>query len=117
TGSPENGDKPVNHVLPAWDLMTGAYAAFSALAAERHRRFTGEGQEVTVPLSDIALASLGHMGQIAEVLTEGDRPRMGNVLYGAFGRDFTTSDGQRLMVVAITSKQWSELVKALQLED
>lgn len=116
TGSPDNGDKPVNHVLPAWDLLTGSYAAFAALAAERHRNLTGEGQEVLVPLSDIALASLGHMGQIAEVLTQGDRPRMGNVLYGAFGRDFTTRDGQRLMVVAITAKQWSELLKALQLQ-
>ena len=114
TGAAENEGKPVNHVLPAWDLLTGAYAAFSALAAERYRRDTGLGQEVTVPLSDMALASLGHMGQIAEVLTGGDRPRMGNALYGAFGRDFGTLDGERVMVVAITPKQWSGLLEALQ---
>lgn len=116
TGAAENGDKPVNQVLPAWDLLTGAYAAFAALAAERYRRDTGAGQEVTVPLSDMALASLGHMGQIAEVLTGGDRPRMGNALFGAFGRDFGTADGERVMVVAITPKQWSGLLKALQLQ-
>lgn len=116
TGGADNGDKPVNHVLPAWDLLTGAYAAFAALAAERHRRVTGEGQEVTVPLSDMALASLGHMGQIAEVLTGNDRPRMGNSLYGAFGRDFASADGQRVMVVAITPRQWSGLLEALQLK-
>ena len=28
---------PVNHVLPAWDLITGAYAAFALLAADRER--------------------------------------------------------------------------------
>lgn len=116
TGSTENGDKPVNHVLPAWDLLTGAYAAFAALAAERHRSVTGLGQEVIVPLSDMALAALGHMGQIAEVLTGADRPRLGNALYGAFGRDFVSADGQRVMVVAITARQWSGLLEALQLQ-
>jgi len=34
---PEDGDGPVNHVLPAWDGMTGFLAAFAILAAERHR--------------------------------------------------------------------------------
>ncbi len=116
TGAPENGDKPVNHVLPAWDLLTGSYAAFALLAAERHRLLTGLGQEVMVPLSDIALASLGHMGQIAEVLNGSDRPRMGNTLYGAFGRDFATADGERVMVVAITARQWSGLLAALDLQ-
>ncbi|MFT3819260.1 MAG: CoA transferase [Rubrivivax sp.] len=109
-------DEPVNHVLPAWDLLTGSYAAFALLAAERHRRDTGQGQEVLVPLSDVALASLGHMGQIAEVLTGGDRLRMGNDLFGAFGRDFLTADGQRVMVVAITARQWTGLVQSLQLQ-
>jgi 2-methylfumaryl-CoA isomerase len=115
TGSSANGDDPVNHVLPAWDLLTGSYAAFALLAAERHRRITGQGQEVLVPLSDVAIASIGHMGQIAEVFTGGDRPRYGNDLFGAFGRDFATADGQRVMVVAITARQWSGLVEALQL--
>lgn len=117
TGSAANGSEPVNHVLPAWDLMTGAYAAFALLAAERHRTRTGQGQEVTVPLSDVALASLGHMGQIAEALTTGDRPRYGNALYGAFGRDFATADGERVMVVAITARQWSGLLDALGVRD
>ena len=113
---PAGSDEPVNHVLPAWDLLAGAYSAFALLAAERHRRETGEGQEVRVPLSDIAMASLGHLGQIAEVQDGGDRPKMGNTLFGAFGRDFRTADGARLMVVAITSRQWSGLTHALGLE-
>ena len=43
TGPASLGDEPVNHVLPAWDLLTGAYAAFALLAAERHRREAGAG--------------------------------------------------------------------------
>jgi len=67
-----------------------------------------------VPLSDLAIASLGHLGQIAEASLSGvDRPRMGNDLFGAFGRDFVTADGTRLMVVAITPRQWSGLLEVL----
>ena len=110
----EGDPAPVNHVLPAWDLLAGAYAAFALMAAERARRVSGEGREVRIPLSDLAIASLGHLGQIGEVATTGrDRPRMGNDLYGAFGRDFVTADGRRLMVVAITPRQWSGLVTVL----
>ena len=116
TGSGANGDAPVNHVLPAWDLLAGAYAAFVTLAAERERLRSGRGQEITIPLSDVALAALGHTGQIAEVLHGGDRPRHGNALFGAFGRDFVTADGTRVMVVAITRKQWASLLAALQLD-
>jgi 2-methylfumaryl-CoA isomerase len=116
TGSERNGPEPVNHVVPAWDLVTGAYAAFALLAAERHRLRTGQGQEVAVALSDVALACLAHTGQVAEALTQGDRPRYGNALFGAFGRDFVTADGERVMAVAITARQWSGLVKALGLQ-
>lgn len=115
TGPPELDD-PVNHVLPAWDLLTGSQAAFALLAAERQRRSTGRGQEVRLSLGDVAMTTLGNLGQIAEVeLTGTDRPRIGNHVYGTFGRDFTTLDGQRVMVVAITAKQWSSLVASLDL--
>jgi 2-methylfumaryl-CoA isomerase len=118
TGPESLGDAPVNHVLPAWDLSTGAYAAFALLAAERQRRLTGKGEEVRVPLGDVAAASLGHLGQVAEVFVSGqDRPRYGNDLFGAFGRDFETSDGRRIMLVGLTKRHWSDLVKALGLGD
>jgi 2-methylfumaryl-CoA isomerase len=106
--------EPVNHVLPAWDLIAGSYAAFALLAAERRRRDTGQGGEVLVPLSDVAATSLGHTGMIAEAIVGGaDRARVGNDLFGALGRDFATADGRRLMLVAITPKQWTSLVEAL----
>ena len=34
---------PVNNVLPAWDIATAYAAAMAILAAERHRRMTGQG--------------------------------------------------------------------------
>lgn len=114
---PADDDRPVNHVLPAWDLLGGAYAAFAMAAALLRRRQTGEGAEIRVPLSDLAAASLSHLGQVAEVLNGGDRPRMGNDLFGAFGRDFVTADGQRLIVVAITTRQWRGLLETLDLTD
>jgi len=117
TGPVDRPD-PVNHVLPAWDLLGGAYGAFAMMAALHDRRATGRGREIRVPLSDLAATSLAHMGQLAEVLTTGaDRPRLGNSLFGAFGRDFVCSDGRRLMVVAITPKQWKGLVAGLGLTD
>jgi 2-methylfumaryl-CoA isomerase len=115
---PREDPRPVNHVLPAWDLLTGAYAAFALVSAERARRLDGKGREIRIPLSDMAIASLGHLGQIGETLTSGhDRPRFGNELFGAFGRDFVTADGQRLMVAAITPRQWTGLLAVLGLQD
>ncbi|MCK9543569.1 MAG: CoA transferase [Novosphingobium sp.] len=113
TGPESLGDEPVNHVLPAWDLLTGAYAAFATLAALHNRRATGKGQEVRVPLADVGIATIANLGQLAETLQSGDRPRFGNAVYGAFGRDFITADGKRLMVMAITPRQWTGLVKVL----
>jgi 2-methylfumaryl-CoA isomerase len=117
TGPAELGDAPVNHVLPAWDLLTGAYAAFGMLAAERHRRETGKGGEVRVPLADMAITSLANLGQIAEVLTSGaNRPRYGNDVFGAFGRDYVTADGKRMMIMALTPRQWTGLLEALNID-
>lgn len=106
------GDTPVNHVLPAWDLVTGQMAALGVLAAERHRGRTGEGQQVTLALEDVALAVMGHLGLIAEATLGTERMPSGNDLYGAFGRDFQTADGGQIMVVGLTPRQWSALVSA-----
>jgi 2-methylfumaryl-CoA isomerase len=115
---PVNDPAPVNHVLPAWDLLAGSYAAFALLAAERERRLSRVGREVRIALSDLAAASLSHMGFVAEVSNTGrDRERLGNDLYGAFGRDFITRDGRRVMVCAITPRQWSSIVSTLGLKD
>ncbi len=109
--------RPVNHLLPAWDCITGQMAMVGLLAAERHRRLTGEGQFVRLALKDVALAMLGNLGKIAEVMVnDSDRPKDGNYLYGAFGRDFGTLDGKRLMIVGLTHGQWRSLVEATGLQ-
>ncbi len=110
---PRDSPRPVNHLLPAWDAITGNMAATSLLAAERYRRLTGEGQLVRIALKDVALAMLGNLGKIAEVtINDADRRKDGNYLYGAFGRDFETLDAKQLMVVALTRGQWKSLRKA-----
>ena len=55
--------------------------------------------------------NLGYLAQ-AQVLGEA-RPPIGNDMYGAFGRDFPTADGRRVMVVAISLRQWQSLVDAV----
>lgn len=115
---PRHLNAPFNHLLPAWDCITGQMAVAGLLAAERHRRLTGEGQIVQIALSDVAFAMIGNLGKIAEAQVLGrDRVKDQNYLYGAFGRDFTTKGGRRIMVVALTLKQWASLVDATELHE
>ena len=110
TGPSEGG--PVNHVLPAWDVIAGNMVVSAVLAAERHRFRTGEGQLVRLSLTDVALATVSTLGHIGEVVVnDEDRQSHGNYVFGAYGRDFATSDGRRLMVVVITDRQWHDLVE------
>jgi 2-methylfumaryl-CoA isomerase len=110
---PEGYQGPVNHVLPAWDGMTGYLAALAILAADRHRRLHGEGQLVELSLSDVGLAVAGHLGLIGEAILEAEpRGRFGNDVYGTFGCDFGTQDGRRVMVLALTPRQWASLGEA-----
>ncbi len=104
---------PVNQVLPAWDFITGAYCAFALLAGLRHRDATGQGIEMRVPLGDVAIGTMANAGAMAEMLYRGgDRERLGNAIWGAFGRDFFSRDGKRFMVAALTPKQWKATVEA-----
>jgi 2-methylfumaryl-CoA isomerase len=108
-------DTPVNHVLPTWDLITGHMIAVGLLAAERHRRKTGEGQHVKVALEDVALAAVSYLGWVEEARQGHPRQRHGNDLFGAFGRDFVTADGVRIMLVGLTLKQWQGICEALEI--
>ncbi|MFV0309475.1 MAG: CoA transferase [Desertimonas sp.] len=109
-------DRPTNHVLPAWDITTGLHAALAVVAAERHRQSAGAGGFVTISLADIAMAMVANLGYLAQAqLSSEDRVSTGNDLYGAFGRDFPTGDGRRIMVVAISLRQWQSLVDATEI--
>ena len=61
----------------------------------------------------MALAMLGNLGVIGEVTVNGvDRPKVGNALYGAYAQDFVCKDGERVIVVALTLRQWDNLKAA-----
>ena len=109
---PRTLDEPVNSVLPAWDIALGTLAAFAVLAADRHRAATGEGGLAHIALSDVAVAMVGNLGRLAQAELGGVATKDGNHLFGAFGHDFETRDGRRVMVVALTDRQWSALCQA-----
>ncbi len=117
TGQPDS-DEPTNYLLPAWDNITGQMAVVALLAADRYRRLTGEGQLVRLALKDVAVATASNLGNIAEVaVNDADRQKAGNYLYGAFGRDFLSRDGVRVMIVGLTPRQWQGIVKAMQIAE
>jgi 2-methylfumaryl-CoA isomerase len=108
---PEDGGAPVNHVLPAWDLVTGLSVSTGVLAALYERARTGRGTYVELALADVALAGVANLGWLSEAAERGrERPRHGNHVYGSFGVDFACSDGRRVMVVALTPGQWTALM-------
>ncbi len=103
---------PVNHVLPAWDVACGLYAALAVTAAVRKRELTGEGTAMTLPLEDVALATAGNLGYLTEVqINMTGREATGNAVYGTYGNDFTTADGARFMIVALTPRHVHDLIE------
>jgi len=109
---PEDAVGPVNSVVPSWDLSSGLYLAIGILAAERRRRLTGAGSSITLSLEDVALATAGSLGYLAEAQLAGvQRTPSGNDIYGMYGRDFTSGDGVRFMLAVVTSGQWRKLVE------
>ena len=114
---PRDSRAPVNSVLPAWDIAMGTMAAVGLLAADRHRMLTGEGSLVSLALSDVAFAMVANLGRLAQAeLGDAGTIADGNYLYGAFGRDFVTGDKRRVMVVALTARQWRRLKEATGLD-
>jgi 2-methylfumaryl-CoA isomerase len=108
---PEGSTEPVAHVLPAWDCIAGNMVVSALLAAERKRLRHGQGSGVELSLKDVAAAMLGHLGIIGEVEVNGvSREKSGNALYGAYGQDFVCADGQRVMVIGLTDRQWRGLL-------
>lgn len=101
---------PVNHVLPAWDVSCGLYAALSVVTALRHRDATGHGQRISIPLENVALATAGNLSLLTEAMVNGtSRQRIGNAVYGTYGQNFTSSDGVSYMVVALTGRHFRDL--------
>ena len=69
-------------------MLAGQQIAVALLAAERHRSKFSEGQFVKIALADVAMATMGHLGYIAEAqLADEGRKAIGNHIFGTFGHD------------------------------
>ena len=109
------GQIPVNNPFPVWDVLAGQQIAVALLAAERHRSKSSQGQFVKLALADVAMATMGHLGYIAEAqLVSENRQAIGNHIFGTFGHDFVCKDGFRVMIVGISQKQWDAIVRVTQ---
>jgi 2-methylfumaryl-CoA isomerase len=104
---------PVNHVLPAWDVCCGLYAALAIVAAVRRRDQSGVGAQISIALEDVALATAGNLGLLTEPQVNGgsERQRLGNAIYGQYGQDFVSRDGVAFMVVTLTKRHFHDLVE------
>lgn len=108
--------EPVNPVVPAWDLLAGMYIATGVLAAMHGRSANGRGARLELALEDVPLAIAGNLGLLAEAeLAPQPRGRIGNDVYGDFGREFRTQDGHYVMLVVLTERHWEDLVALLEL--
>jgi 2-methylfumaryl-CoA isomerase len=107
-----DGESPINNPFPAWDVIAGQHIALGLLAAERHRRINGQGQFIRLALADVALATMGHLGYLAEAeVNKEARKPFGNHVFGSFGHDFTCKDGKRVMIVGVSSNQWKAILR------
>ena len=105
-------DGPVNHVLPAWDVACGVYAALAVTAALRHRDITGRGERISIPLENVALATAGNLSFLTEVMINGmPRERIGNSIFGQYGQQFASGDGASFMIVALTGRHFRDLTE------
>ncbi|OBA77306.1 mesaconyl-CoA isomerase [Mycobacterium sp. 1554424.7] len=103
---------PINHVLPAWDVCCGLYAALAVVTAVRRREQAGDGARISIALEDVALATAGNLGLLTEPqVNRTQRERLGNAIYGQYGQDFTSRDGVGFMVVTLTRRHFRDLVE------
>ena len=109
---PANHGGPISHVLPAWDVCCGLYAALAVVTAVRRRDQSGVGARISLALEDVALATAGNLGLLTEPQVNGtQRQRLGNAIYGQYGQDFTSRDGVAFMVVTLTKRHFRDLVE------
>ncbi len=109
---PANHFGPINHVLPAWDVCCGLYAALAVVTAVRRREQSGTGTRISLALEDVALATAGNLGLLTEPQVNGtQRQRLGNAIYGQYGQDFRSRDGVAFRVVTLTGRHFRDLVE------
>ena len=68
-------------------------------------------------LADVALATMGHLGYLAEAeVNRAPRQAVGNHVFGSFGHDFQCKDGERVMIVGVSPNQWKAIVRVTETE-
>ena len=93
------------------DLATPLYAAYSILAALRHREQTGEGQYLDASMVD-TLATMMFMEPLEEALAQGLPLRAGNNSRTDPTGVYRVKDGNVIITVG-TDERWSRLCKGL----
>ncbi|MEF8757819.1 MAG: CaiB/BaiF CoA-transferase family protein, partial [Halobacteriales archaeon] len=105
TGFP---DRPAKAGFVYTDITTALYNAFALMMAVEHRRQTGEGQEMDMPMWDVQLLNLGLHGY-RYLMNDEVSERMGTkypavVPYQAF----ETKDGEWVNVCVLSPRHWKE---------
>lgn len=93
------------------DLVTPLYAAYSIMAALRHRDQTGQGQYLDASMMD-TLATLMFMENIEEAIQQGEPLRSGNETRGGPTGLYHTKDTD-IIVTCASEEQWQRLCRAL----
>jgi crotonobetainyl-CoA:carnitine CoA-transferase CaiB-like acyl-CoA transferase len=93
------------------DLVTPLYAAYSIMAALRHKDQTGEGQYLDASMMD-TLATLMFMENIEETIAQGEPLRSGNETRGGPTGLYHTKDTD-IIVTCASEEQWQRLCRAL----
>jgi crotonobetainyl-CoA:carnitine CoA-transferase CaiB-like acyl-CoA transferase len=111
TGEPDG--PPLRVPVPLVDLMTGMYAAQSAITALWSAERTGKGAFLDCALVDAA-ATLTSVTALLGVGSTTGLGRLGSESYLVVpSAVFATSDGEHVQVVAIHERQWEALCTAL----
>lgn len=110
TGPPELAT-PVNHVLPAWDVSCGLYAALAVTTALRHRDASGDGARISIPWRTWRWPPRAISRSSPRRWSPANPPRVGNSLYGTYGQNFVSCDGAAFMVVALTNRHFRDLTE------
>ena len=114
-GSVESG--PMRTGLAVTDTQTGHFAVQGILAALFARERSGRGQNIEVPLFDVAVSSLSHYG-IRYLLDGTELPRVGNGSNAAQPIGvFPAKDGKLIQVTCASERGFFQFATALGRED
>jgi crotonobetainyl-CoA:carnitine CoA-transferase CaiB-like acyl-CoA transferase len=97
------------------DLVTPLYAAYSIMAALRHREQTGEGQYLDASMMD-TLATLMFMEPLEEALAEGQPIRAGNDSRTNPSGVYRVKDAD-IFITVTNDARWAQLCEAMDAPD